>query len=92
MNEHMTKKDAVAAAMSIAEDVTEGKLDPADLQQQVIIACRELVGQVIGEGDDLFPLQTEIARSVLAVGGGIGPDELAEYLALARRRQDTGPA
>lgn len=35
-------------------------------------------------GDALWPLQLDVCRAVLAAGG-IPPDELAEWLAVARR-------
>ncbi len=64
-----TTEDVIKAAASVARDAAEGRLDPADLEQQVLNACRELVGQVVGEGDPLWPLQLEIATSVLACHG-----------------------
>lgn len=88
---NMTKRDAVAAAMSVAEDITSGALDPGQLESEVVAACRELLAVVVGEGDPLWPLQVEICRGVLAAGGAIGADELAEWLAVQRRRE-TGPA
>jgi hypothetical protein len=90
MSGHLTKRDTVAAAMSIAEDVTSGRLAPAALESEVTTACRELFGQVIGEGDPLFDLQIEVARGVLAAGG-LGVDELAEWLAVQRHREAGGP-
>ncbi|QLL08849.1 flagellar hook-length control protein [Mycobacterium vicinigordonae] len=78
--------DVIKAAMSIAKDAAEGRLDPADLDAELAEQCRQLVGQVVGEGDPLFALQCQIARGVLAVGG-IPADELGEFLALARRRK-----
>jgi hypothetical protein len=86
----LSKRDVVAAAMSIAEDVTEGKLAPADLESEVTAAARDLFGQVVGEGDPLFPLQIEVARGVLAAGG-LSVDEQAEWLAVARRRETPAP-
>jgi len=88
MSEHLTKRDAVAAAMSIAEDITSGTLDPAALEHQVADTCRALVGTVVGPDDPLFGLQVDVARGVLAVGG-LHADELAEWTAVARRRADT---
>ncbi|WP_078290447.1 hypothetical protein [Mycobacterium sp. D16R24] len=81
----MTKRDAVDAAMSVAEDVASGKLDPATLEQQAVAELRELVGTVVGEDDPLWDLQVQIASGVLA-SGGIPTDELSEWLAVARRR------
>jgi hypothetical protein len=81
-----TKRDAVAAAMSIAEDITSGVLEPEQLESEVAVACRELLGTVVGPDDQLlWPLQVQVCRGVLAAGG-IPANELAEWLAVARRR------
>jgi hypothetical protein len=81
----LSKRDAVAAAMSIAEDVTEGKLAPAALESEVTTACRELFGTVVGPDDPIWGVQLDVASAVLAAGG-IGVDELQEWLAVAKRR------
>jgi len=81
----ITKRDAINGAMSVADDVAEGRLAPADLEAHLETELRALVGTVVGEGDPLFALQVEIARGVLAVGG-VPTDELAEWLAVARHR------
>jgi hypothetical protein len=83
-----TKRDAVAAAMSIAGDLTSSALDPAELESEVTAACRELFGTVVGPDDPIWGVQVQVCRGVLAAGG-IGPDELAEWLAVARRRAGT---
>ncbi|WP_198537999.1 flagellar hook-length control protein [Mycobacteroides chelonae] len=82
-----TKRDAIEAAMNLADDVASGKVDPAHLEQQMVEELHELVGTVVGAGDPLWPLQTEVARGVLAVGG-IEANELSEWLAVARRREN----
>ena len=85
-NSAQRKRDAVQAAMSVASDVTEGLLDPAALEAEVIKECRQLVGKVIGPEDALWGLQVEIARGVLAAGG-IPGNELAEWLAVQRQSE-----
>lgn len=80
-----TREDAIKAASSIARDVADGRLTPADMEAQLEAELRALVGTVVGEGDPLFALQVEIARGVLAVGG-VPTDELAEWLTVARHR------
>ncbi len=80
-----TKRDAIAAAMSLAEDVSAGKLSPAVLEAEFVSEVAALVGVVVGEDDPLWPLQQQIARGVLALGG-IGPDELSEWLAVSHQR------
>lgn len=82
-----TKRDTIEAAMSVADDVASGKLDPATLEQQMVEELQALVAVVVGAGDPLWPLQTEVARGVLAAGG-LDADELAEWLAVARRREN----
>ncbi|MDP7727615.1 flagellar hook-length control protein [Mycobacterium sp. TY813] len=80
-----TSQDAIKAATSIARDVADGKLSPADLEAQAATELRELFGTVVGEGDVAWPVQLDVARQVLAVGG-IPANELAEWLAVERHR------
>lgn len=60
-----TKRDAIEAAMNLADDVASGKLDPAHLEQQLVTELRELFGTVVGAGDPLWDLQIDVARGVL---------------------------
>ncbi|OBF42828.1 hypothetical protein A5719_10315 [Mycolicibacterium peregrinum] len=80
-----TASDVVTAAMSIADDAAQGRLDPAQLEAQAVARLRQLVGTVVGEGDPAWDLQCDIARGVLAAGG-VPANELAEWLAVARHR------
>lgn len=82
------KRDAVKAAMSVAEDITSGKLTPEDMDAQVITECRRLFGPVTGPGDPLWELHVGITRQVLGLDG-IPVDELAERVAAGRRSQRT---
>lgn len=84
-NTPTTHADVVTAAMSVARDAAEGRLDPASLEQQAVTELRELVGTVVGEGDPLWTLHRDIARQVLALDG-VSADELAEWLAVSRQR------
>jgi hypothetical protein len=77
-------KAAVTAALAIAEDVTVGRLDVAALGAAALTECRELFGRVDGPEDPLWPLHVDVTRQVLAVGGGIPVDELAEWVAVYR--------
>lgn len=83
-----TRKDAakaaVTAALQIAEDVTAGQLDPLALQAAAVQECRELFARVAGPEDPLWAVHVDVARQVLAVGGGIPVDELAEWVAVYR--------
>ncbi|MBF9328241.1 flagellar hook-length control protein [Mycobacteroides chelonae] len=83
----MTKRDVVTAAMSVADDAAEGRLDPATLESQLVEELHELVGSVVGEDDPLWPLQLDVARGVLAAGG-LDASELSEWAAVARRREN----
>ncbi|SON63377.1 hypothetical protein MSIMFI_04907 [Mycobacterium simulans] len=86
-----TAQDIIKAAMSIAKDVTaaaeQGRFDPADLNAELVVTCRELFGTVAGEGDPLWPLHVDIARQVLALDG-VSADELSEWLAVLQRRAE----
>lgn len=81
----MTKRDAIVSALAVAEDIDAGRIDPAALDAELADRCRSLVGTVVGGGDPLWPLQVDIARQVLGLGG-VPTAELAEWLAVARRR------
>jgi hypothetical protein len=47
-----SKAQAVEAAMSIANDVTEGRLDPADLDRLAAQELRALFAKVSGPNKD----------------------------------------
>ncbi|MCX2934046.1 flagellar hook-length control protein [Mycobacterium sp. CVI_P3] len=88
-----TKQDAVKAAMSIANDVTSGALDPDDLQAAAVAEVRKLFGTVIGPEDPLWPIHVQVMRDVLAVGKGcISADELAEWSAVYRAAEGPPPS
>jgi hypothetical protein len=88
LSEHMTRRDGVEAAMSVAEDLSAGRLDPADVEHQAVEACRELFGVVVGPDDPIWGLQVEVCRGVLAARG-IPAAELREYAAVQQRFEDT---
>lgn len=81
------QQDVIKAAMAIAKDAAEGKVDPATLDAQLAAKCRELFGAVVGPDDPLWPLHVDVARAVLAAGG-IPADELSEWLAVAKNRAE----
>lgn len=81
----LTKRDAVDAALTLAQDVAEGRLSPTVLESQAVAECRELFGTVAGPDDPLWELHRDIAHQVLALDG-VPADELAEWLAVARQR------
>ncbi|MCV7223633.1 flagellar hook-length control protein [Mycolicibacterium elephantis] len=77
--------DIVTAAMSVARDAAEGKIDPAALEQQAVTELGRLFSDVVGQDDPLWPLQLDVARQVLALGG-VSADELNEWAAALRHR------
>lgn len=85
----LTKHDAIDAALSVADDVAHGRVDPTALQQQAVSECRELFGTVIGEGDALWTLHADVARQAVGLGA-LSHDELREWAAVLDRR--TGAA
>lgn len=85
--------EAIDAVMDVARRVAAGDLDAADLVGAAVAECRRLFGRVEGPGDALWELQVDVARQVLAVGGGIPAAELAEWAAVERAAEepDGGP-
>lgn len=83
----ITTQDAIKAATSVARDIAEGRLAPEHLEAQAVTELRDLFGTVAGEDDPLWPLQLQVASGVLAAGG-IPTEELAEWLAVQRRRDN----
>ncbi|WP_373202356.1 flagellar hook-length control protein [Mycobacterium marinum] len=80
-----TTSDVITAAMSIASEAADGRLDPAALQATAVAECRELFGTVVGDGDALWSLHAEVARQAIALGA-LSADELSEWAAVMRRR------
>lgn len=83
-----TVENVIKSATSVARDAAEGRLDPAVLDTAVADQCRELFGVVAGPGDPVWPLHVDIARQVLALGA-LTADELGEWQAVIRRREDS---
>lgn len=83
------KREAVKAAMAVAEDITSGKLTPEAMDAQVCTECRQLYGTVTGPGDPLWDMHVDITRQVLGLDG-IPVDELAEKVAAARQSRQHG--
>lgn len=83
------KKAAVDAALSIAEDVTTGKLTPGTLEAQAAAECRALFRTVIGPDDPLWELHLDVMRQAIALGGMSG-EELAEW-AVVFKPKDVEP-
>lgn len=85
MSKAAAKRNAVSAALTLAEDVTSGKVDPSELDVELVDRCRELFGIVVGPDDPLFELQRDVARQVLATGG-LSVAEMQEWEAVLQRR------
>lgn len=86
------RKAGVTAAMSVAQDIAEGKVDTGQLDAAVAAECRTLFARVEGPGDPLWELQVDVARQVLAVGGGVSSVELAEWTAVYRQAEGSEAA
>lgn len=80
-----TSQHVIDAAMDIAKDVAEGRIAPTDLESAAVEQCRELFATVYGPADPLWSVHVDVARQVLAFGG-LGADELAEWVAVQRTR------
>lgn len=75
---------AITAIMDVARAVAAGDINPTDIEGAATTECRRLFGRVEGPGDPLWELHVDVARQVLAVGGGIPAAELAEWTAVYR--------
>ncbi|MGP4054135.1 flagellar hook-length control protein [Mycobacterium sp. 4D054] len=84
-----TKSDGITAAMSIAEDIAAGTVEPTTLESELADECRALFGVVAGPADPLWPLHVDITRQALAAGA-LSADELSEWAAVIRRREAVG--
>ncbi len=80
-----TSQEVITAAMGVARDAAEGRLDPAELEAAAVQECRQLFAAVTGPDSPMWELQLEVARGVLAASG-LPADELQEWLAVARQQ------
>lgn len=93
MSSKEAMKQAVAAAVSVADDIAGGRLDPDDLERQLVAEARELFGRVEGPDDPLWELHVGVGRQLMAVGcGWITSTELAEWTAVYRQAEAQAPA
>lgn len=76
--------EAVAVLMT---GVGEGTLTAATMAEAAVGRCREVFGQCDGPTDPLWPVHVEVCRAVLG-HGGIAASELAQWLAVARSREN----
>jgi hypothetical protein len=84
---HVALADVVNAASDALRDVETGVLRPAEVERRAVDACRELFGIVgAGPSDALWELHGDVTRQYLAAGG-MSADEIAEWLAVQRRRE-----
>lgn len=89
-----SKREAVDAALSVAEDIASGKLPAAELDAMVAAECERLFDRAVGPEDPLWVVQCRVARRVLAAGG-VPANELAEWLAVTRLAEgepEAGPS
>lgn len=85
----LTKRDGVDAALSIAEDLTAGRLDPAQLEAELMAEMSRLIDTDAEPGSELAALQARVARRAL-VAGLLPVAEVAEWAAVARSRSPEG--
>jgi hypothetical protein len=84
----ITKRDGVDAAMSVAEDIASGKIDPAGLEAAATAELTALIDVDPPPGSELAALQLAVARRVLARRVDTIPAaEQAEWLGVARGRE-----
>jgi hypothetical protein len=79
--------DAVDAVAVLMRQVAEGTLTGAVIASQAAQRCREVFAVCDGPSDPLWPAHVEICRSVLGFGG-LPAAEVAQWLAVARNRED----
>ena len=85
MSSAAARKAAALAALDLAEELNGGKVSVANIEAEMIDAARSLFGSVVGPDDPLWSLQIDVARQVIHQGG-IGLDELREWVAVLERR------
>jgi hypothetical protein len=84
----------VAAAEAVAvlmTEVSEGRLTAATMADRAAVRCREVFGQCDGPTDPLWPVHVDLCRAVLG-HGGLTASELAQWLSVARNRENPGGA
>jgi hypothetical protein len=80
--------EAVAVLMT---EVSAGTLTAATMADRAVARCREVFGQCDGPTDVLWSVHVEICRAVLG-HGGLPASEVAQFLAVARNRENPGAA
>lgn len=87
MSGSKAKRDAIEAAMGVANDVAEGRLTPDQLDAELRAYVAAEFGVAIGPQDAVYwPLQVDLCRQVIALGG-LSVDELLEWVAVRRQAQ-----
>lgn len=81
-----TKADAINGAMSIAEDIASGELDPADLERQAITELTALMDVEPDPGSPLAELMADVCRRALA-RGALPANEIREFAAVVAARE-----
>lgn len=85
--QQVTAADVVNAATDVLDGITSGSLSPAEVERRAVDACRSLFAVVGSDpSDPLWSLHGDITRQYLAAGG-LSANELAEWLAVQRRRE-----
>jgi hypothetical protein len=79
--------NAVDAVAVLMRGVQEGSLTGAVMADRAVQRCREVFGQCDGLTDPLWPVHVDMCRAVLGFGG-LSAAELAQWLAVARNREN----
>ena len=86
----VTLVDCTDAAADLLEQIENNQLDPATVEARAVAACKRLFGLVgSGPADPLWSTHADITKQFLGAGG-LTADEIAEWLALQRRREAGG--
>lgn len=87
-----TTADVINAATDVLDGLTSGTLSASAVERRAVDACRDLFA-VVGDGpaDPLWTLHGDTTRQYLAAGG-LSADELTEWVAVQRRREQPADA
>ncbi len=83
----VTAADVINAASDTLLHIETGALTPADVERRAVESCKALFGVVgLGPADPLWSLHGDVTRQYLEAGG-LSAEEIAEWLAVQRRRE-----
>ena len=83
--ERDARKSVADEAVEIAKDVAAGRLNPFDMEGELLAEMRKLFAFVDGPDDPLWEIQMGVARGILGLDG-IPYNELCEWAAVHKDR------